>query len=520
MTDLLLPPVAPARTVHAPLDWNPKWGPAPRWGTPRSPERPTYSGQVARLSASIGLPLMPWQAYIHDVANEVDPTTGWWAYDEVIVTVPRQAGKTTIKIPLYLHRMTLVPDGELWMTAQNGEKAVRRWTKATDAMLRLPGSADLLKRWIGRSAWKLQHLQSGSILLPFAPNDESMHGESPDLVDVDEWWKFDAVAAEGLQAAYRPGLLTRNAQVWKTSTMGTEASAGLNADVKKGRAAVEMDRRTGTAYFEWSIEDEPGGIPISELSDEQLVEACLAVHPAVGFHPTAPAEKMRHQIRQDLKRAGNDEGTLSRKEYIRAYGNRLQSAVGGWQVIAEPQWVAAMSTNAIPHGVPVGLGFEVDPDGRDAAIAVFWRRQDGGGVGEVVKIADGALWLAADVAALTSRWDVTQVAVQNSGPARHVADALIAGGMELLRLSQTDFSAACAQYDAEVKAGKARHIGQAVLNSAVEHATKRRTGPSGSWAWKIDPAVSITSLVAMTAAMWAADHPREVEEEYGPFRIG
>lgn len=472
---------------------------------------------MARLSASIGFPLMPWQAYIHDVANEVDPKTGWWAYDEVVVTVPRQAGKTTIKIPLYLHRMQLVPDAELWMTAQNGEKAVRRWTKATDAMLRNPDLAPSLRRWIGRSAWKMLWRPTGAILLPFAPNDENMHGESPDLVDVDEWWAFDAEAADGLQSAYRPGLLTRNAQVWKTSTMGTEASAGLNADVKKGRAAVEMDRRTGTAYFEWSIGDEPGGIPIEELSDDQLVEACLAIHPAVGFHPYAPAEKMRFQIRQDLKRPGNDgEGTLNRRDYIRAYGNRLQAAAGGWQVISQPAWIAAMALTAIPAGVPVGLGFEVDPDGRDASIAVFWRRPDGGGVGEVIKVADGALWLAPDVVALSQRWDVQQVAVQNSGPARHVADALIAGGMDMLRMSQTDFSAACAQYDAEVKARKAQHIGQAVLNSAVEHATKRRTGPSGSWAWKIDPAVSITPVVAMTAAMWAADHPRD---DYGPFQM-
>jgi hypothetical protein len=464
---------------------------------------------------------MPWQAYVLDVANEVDPETGWWAYDEVIVTIPRQAGKTTIKIPLYLHRMSLVPSGELWMTAQNGEKAVARWTKATDAMLRNPDLSPNLRRWIGRSAWKLQDLTTGAILRPFAPDDKNLHGESPDFVDIDEWWAFDAVASEGLQAAYRPGLLTRNAQVWKTSTMGTEESAGLNSDVKKGRAAVEMDRRSGTAYFEWSLEDEPGGIPIAELTDEQLVEACLAIHPAVGFHPTAPAEKMRHQIRTDLKREGSDEGTLTRKEFLRAYGNRLQSSTGGWEVISEPQWVAAMSSTPIPPGVDVGLGFEVHPNGTDSAIAVFWRRPDGSGVGEIVKVADGSVWLTADVRALIGRWSVVQVANQNSGPSRSVADTLVNGGMDwMLRLSQTDFSAACRKYHAEVTATPrpvSFHIGQAVLNSAVEHATKRNTGPTGSWAWKIDPSVSITSLVAMTAAMWAADHPRE--EDYGPFKM-
>ena len=514
MTELILPPVAPARETHTPLDWRPEWGPAPRWATPRSPHRPTYAGQLSRLSTQIGLPLMPWQGYVHDVANEVDPDTGWWAYDEVVITVPRQAGKTTLKIPLYTHRMKLVPRGELWMTAQNGKKAVKRWEVASEAMLNTPDLAPYLKRWVTVARERLRWNPTGALLVPFAPDDENMHGESPDLVDVDEWWAFDAVAAEGLTAAYSPGFLTKNAQAWKTSTMGTEESAGLNADVKKGRAAVEMDKRSGTAYFEWSIEDEPGGIPVDELSDDQLVRECIAIHPAIGFHPKAPAEKMRHHVAGELK-------TLGRREFIRAYGNRLQSSVGGWNVISQPQWVSAMSDRPIPPGVPVGLGFEVDPDGRDASIAVAWRTPDGSAVVEVIKVQEGATWVAPDVAALCTRWEVVQVAVQNSGPARHVADALIAGGMEVLRLSQMDFSAACALFDAGVKARPlpiVRHIGQAVLNSAVEHVTKRRTGPSGAWAWRIDPAVSITALVAVTAALWAADHPRETEE-LGPFRM-
>lgn len=527
MTDLQLPPVALARDTHPPLDWRPEWGPAPRWGTPRSPDRPTYGGQVARVAVEMRLPLMPWQAYIHDVINEVDPVTGWWCYDEVVITVPRQAGKTTLKIPLYAHRMRNTRNAEFWMTAQNGTKAVKRWTVATQTMLDTPELNPHLKRWVSNSNWKMLWKDTGSLLVPFAPNDENMHGESPEMVDVDEWWAFDLLAADGLEASYQPGFLTKNGQAIKTSTMGTEASAGLNRDVKSGRAAVEMDRRSGMAYFEWSIEDEPFGIPIKELDDDQLVEACLAIHPAIGFHPMAPADKMREHIRKQLRRPGEDsERGLSRSEYLRAYGNRVQSSTGGWVVISQPQWVAAMSHRAIPPTGLVGFGFEADPDGRDGAIAVAWRAPDGSGIVEVIKVQDGVTWLPDAVAALVKRWTfngvVPQVAVQNSGPARHAADKVIAGGLEVLRLSQMDFSAACAQVDSEVKArggAKLRHIGQAVLNTAVEHAGKRRTGPTGSWAWRVDPDVSITALVACTAAVWAVDHPRETEPDLGRFKI-
>ena len=524
MTDLQLPPVAPARESHTPLDWRPSWGPAPRWATPRSPHRPTYGGEVARIALQMRLPLMPWQAYIHDVINEVDPETGWWAYDEVVITVPRQAGKTTLKIPLYAHRMRMTRNGEFWMTAQNGTKAVKRWEVASQAMIDIPELNPHLKRWVSNSRWRLRWNDSGSILVPFAPNDENMHGESPEMVDVDEWWAFDLLAADGLEASYQPGFLTKNGQAIKTSTMGTELSAGLNRDVKSGRAAVEMDRRSGTAYFEWSIDDAPFGIPIQELDDDQLIEACLAIHPAVGFHPVAPAEKMRHHIRTQLRRPGDDNPKgLSRPEYIRAYGNRLQSSTGGWAVISQPQWIAAMSHKPIPPRVPIGFGFELDPDGREAAVAAAWRGPDGRMIVEILKVQPGVTWVQSDVAAFLKRWpDYLNIAVQNSGPARHVADKLIAGGIDVLRMSQMDFSAACGQFDAEVKARGGPtllHIGQAAFNSSVEHATKRRTGPTGSWAWRIDPDVPITSLVAGTAAMWACDHPREVEEEYGPFKM-
>lgn len=470
------------------------------------------------------LPLMPWQAYVHDVINEVDPVTGWWCYDEVVITVPRQAGKTTLKIPLYAHRMSITRNGEFWMTAQTGQKAKKRWQVATRAMLDMPELNPHLKRWVSNTNEQLLWKDTGSLLIPFAPNDENMHGESPEMVDVDEWWAFDLLAADGLESSYQPGFLTKNGQAIKTSTMGTEQSAGLNRDVKSGRAAVEMDRRTGTAYFEWSIEDAPFGVPIAELSDDQLIAACLAVHPAVGFHPVAPADKMRHHIATQLRREGSDEKRgLSRQEYIRAYGNRLQASTGGWSVISQPAWVAAMAAKPIPHGVPVGLGFEADPDGRDASIAVAWRGPDGRAVVEIITTQDGVAWLGPAVRALATRWDVHQVACQNAGPSRHVADALIGSGVrirgevvnEFLRLSQIDFSAACALFKDGVGArprATVQHIGQAVLNTAVEHVTKRGTGPTGSWSWRIDPTVSITALVAGTAALWACDHPREIED--------
>ena len=65
-----------------------------RFATPRTPERRTHGGQVAELAKALGIPLMPWQRQVFDVALEVDEDNRY-VYREVVVTVPRQSGKST-----------------------------------------------------------------------------------------------------------------------------------------------------------------------------------------------------------------------------------------------------------------------------------------------------------------------------------------------------------------------------------------------------------------------------------------
>ena len=68
----------------------------PRWATPRSADRETLGGEVGALARQLGQPLMPWQQLVADVGLELDPESGLPAYREIVVTVPRQSGKTTL----------------------------------------------------------------------------------------------------------------------------------------------------------------------------------------------------------------------------------------------------------------------------------------------------------------------------------------------------------------------------------------------------------------------------------------
>ena len=121
----------------------------PRFHTPRNPNNRTLGGKAARVAAALGKPYMPWQRMAADVACEVDER-GRFVYHNVIISVPRQAGKTTSTLTLGLHRTMTTPGGKVWYTAQTGQAARERFLQelAPDVMRNMPGLFDL-KRGAG-----------------------------------------------------------------------------------------------------------------------------------------------------------------------------------------------------------------------------------------------------------------------------------------------------------------------------------------------------------------------------------
>jgi len=70
---------------------------------------------------------MPWQRTIADVGLELDPDTGLPAYREVVVTVPRQSGKTTLVLGWELQRaLRWSTPQRCAYTAQSGSDARRK----------------------------------------------------------------------------------------------------------------------------------------------------------------------------------------------------------------------------------------------------------------------------------------------------------------------------------------------------------------------------------------------------------
>jgi hypothetical protein len=78
----------------------------PRFSTARNRSRATYGPRVAEVARLLGTDPMPWQSEVLDTALEIDPDTGHLQHREIVLTIPRQSGKTTLQLAVMVHRVS------------------------------------------------------------------------------------------------------------------------------------------------------------------------------------------------------------------------------------------------------------------------------------------------------------------------------------------------------------------------------------------------------------------------------
>jgi hypothetical protein len=436
----------------------------------------------------MGTPLYPWQQYVCDVALEVMPD-GQWAYDDVTITAPRRAGKTFLIKAVTAHRCGQAGRESVWITAQDGKRAVRRWREITDDLMATPWRAGL-KRKISNDQEELAWLESRSTFRPFTPKPNAMHGDEPTLVWVDELWAFTAEERRFIEQGYRPSFAIVPGQAWMLSAAGTHASEWLNLERRHGRDRVIAGRSGRHAFFEWSVPEDL----LAGLEDDQLIATVLAHHP-----------RRDHGLRADF--VASELETLGRPDFLRAYGNITPPAdlEGAFPVTVLDR---AKSGAVIPGDARIAIGLAVDPDRRDAAVGICWRN----GLGQAVtdhRRQEGTTWVAGEIIRLVDQWQVAAVAVVAAGPARSVADELGRAGVDLLRLSQADHAAAGARFHDGLTADRPSVTWNGAPDFAAAVAAAQPTRKPSGLVYEPHSGGSVTALDARILAVWAADHAPE-----------
>jgi len=455
----------------------------PRWATKRNPDRPNRADSVGALSARLGQPLMPWQQQVIEVATEIDPDTGWPAYREIVVTVPRQSGKTTLVLAWEVDRALMWGKPQrIAYTAQTGFDARRKLLDDQAPILMgssLAAAVDRVQRAQGNEALVFRN---GSRIDVLASTESAGHGKSLDAACIDEAF---ADTDDRRETAILPTMATRrDAQVMVVSTMGTDASTLLNRKVAAGRAAVEAGQSDGIAYFEWSAD------PDMAIDDPATWWSCM---PALGH--TITEDVVRHALQ-----------TMSEGEFRRSWLN--QQTRSSERVIPLDAWERVVSDSVAPDG-GLQFAFDVSADRSHASIAV----SDENNQIEVIDSRPGVAWLVERIIDLSKKWDAT-VLLDGLSPAGGFADQLEAAGVRAVRLSTREVAFACGAFYDSVMSSNISIRSHPDLEVAIAAAKRRQVGDS--WIWSRSGDVDVSSLVAATLAGFrrSATQPTELWVAY------
>lgn len=416
--------------------------PGARFATRRDPGARTAGARVAVIAEALGTPLMPWQRYVADVALERHPDDPRrWRYRTVVVTVPRQSGKTTLLRAVAVERAMSAPHVSVFATAQTGKDAHERWKDMVQRVETSPlgPHVTLFKA----AASPTMTLPNGSRVRAFAPTPKSLHGYTPHLVMVDEGWAFDAAQGEDLEAAIRPAQITLpDRQLWIVSTKGTAESAFLNRWLDVGRAATG-DPGSEVAFFEWAAPD--GADPYDPATWE--------FHPALGHTIT-------------LDDLGAEAQAASRGNWERSYLNRETTTVetiidlDRWDTLHDP-------AQRPPAPGTFALAYDVAQDMAGASVWAAWLDADDRRQVRRVAAGPGPQWLVRWV--LDNRDDIAYrvLAADDGGPARQVTDELRRLGVEVQTLGARDYGTACSSFMRLIAEGRVRHDGTPAARDAI-----------------------------------------------------
>ncbi|MFW0790095.1 hypothetical protein [Gordonia sp. CPCC 205333] len=382
----------------------------PRYLTPRTSPY-TFGPKIAKVAALLGRPLMPWQVLAANLIGEHDGH-GRPIHKTVVVTVPRQSGKTALMHAVMIQRLFTRQMARVWYTAETGVKAKSQMLELIDG-LEMPGAklgpVTDCKRGAGNTAVKIPVL--GSAATAFNPDKKGIHGKQADLVVIDEAWYYTEDQAAEVMAGVTPTKNTRpHAQTIILSTMGTAASTWFHGYVARGRAGE-------IALIDYGIGDDV---------DPNDDDAIAATHPAIG-HVSPPS--IIADARKEL--AGQP------SEFVRAYGNRPTSAYS--RLISAELEALATTEGDLPSGAP-SFGAAVSFDRDDAAIVAGVPDADGVMWCEVIHHAPTPDGLADMLAALTDEHG-GHVVVAANGPTVSTAEEAERLGATVTYVTDADVSA-------------------------------------------------------------------------------
>lgn len=466
-----------------------------RGGTARNTERMTLGGRLAGIASMMGTPLIPWQRLVADVACEIDPTTGSFYYDTVVVSTPRQCGKSALVDASDTFNASLGLNRRIAYAAQTGKDAEDHFKEYAETM-----RDSRLMQKVAKFRFSNGNMSAtftnGSSISPMAMTKIAGHGKQFDKVTIDEAFSLTQEAGDTIMDAIVPTMNTRlkrtgvTAQRWITSTEGTAESTYFNT-LLDGLRAGDVPQRT--CWFDF-------GIPVD--ADPEDLDTIMACHPAAGYLWYKP------QLR-DFRDSFGD----NKAGWARAFGNRRDEGITD-RVIDEDTWTRTAVAPVAPSDLgerPVVFGVAVDVDGTHTSIGAGIANPDGTITTQLLKIMDGTGYAPAELERLCSKYHAP-VVIDSRGTAADLSDRLHRMNdhdgqpvFEFVDMDAADYLTIGQSYVSGLTNGIVTHAADADLDASAANSARKWAGD----AWRVSRrgSTGLTSpLECCMLAAWGAQH--------------
>lgn len=465
-----------------------------RGGTARDESRASDGATVAAVAKMLGTPLLPWQRYVADVAGELDPATGTYYYDTVILSTPRQCGKSTLVDAKDTRNVLWGPNRFVYYLAQTGKDAGEHFKKFLARLGDSPMSAILGRPYLGAGALR-QPFFNNSVIMPMSVTKVSGHGVQGDMITMDEAFSLSMETGNAIVDGFLPTTATRmqatgvRPQLWITSTEGTAESTFFNARLDECRAGEQAQR---TCWFDFGVPDD------ADVDDLDVV---------MQWHPAAGILWDRSQLVDFRAQFGSN-----RAGWARAYGNRRDVGVADRAIPAD-LWEATVCEPMPPtaaRNAPKAFGMAVDVDATHTSISVAVRGDDGVTRTQMLKVLDGTGDAVAELRRLASTYDAP-VCMDSRGPNAPLHDMLErTDDVRLVPLTSADYMAVGQSYLSGLQNGVVLHAADARLDESAANCARSWSGDS--WHVTRRGSTGLTSPIeSVMVAAWAVNHAESGE---------
>ena len=440
------------------------------------------------LAAVAGLMLDPWQEHVLRGACATN-ADGKWAAKNVGLIVPRQNGKGSVLearelAGLFLFGENIVHTAHIFGTAAEHQRRMESLIRGCEYL------AEMMEGYRGDPRGKMSGIKTGNSEMSFtvapdgarpetrmlfkARSKDSIRGYTFDMLAFDEAYNLPGE----VEAAARPALSAKtmkgNPQVWYTSSAGFPDSDVLTRVRDRAMSGDPGD----LAFYEWSAPD--GADP----ADPAM---WAMANPALG-----------HRISPEW--VADERRTMGAEEFNRERLG-IWSKVGGESAIPADFWEQCRDEDSTP-GLDLAFGVDVTPLSDVASVAAASWRDDGTVHIEIIDHKGGTGWVPARMDELKKAWNPEAMVYTLAGQAGRVVGGSPALQRQMWGLTGREYDRACGAFYDAIASGKIRHLGDPILDEAVQ-ACRRSKGMSDLWHWaRADTGADISPLVAASLAYY------------------